>query len=71
MKLFEVGEGEEKCGGCNWGVSKVFLMADSQEEADRLYDESGIEDGEPRGLCGECIAEMLIEEGYEITRVAE
>ena len=65
FKVFVVGE-DEKCGGCNWRVSKTYLMAKSQEEANKEYQDSGAEDGEPRGLCGECFVAMLIEAGYQI-----
>jgi len=66
--MFQVGRDLErqKCGGCNWEVAKVYLMAESQEAADREYEESGAEDGEPRGLCGECMCEMLAEGNYTI-----
>lgn len=55
MQLFVVGEGHERCGGCNWDASKLVALADSQEDADRLF-ESG-----DAGMCGECMAEMLTE----------
>jgi len=66
--MFEVGRDEEekKCGSCNWKVAKVYLLAESQEEADKLYEESGEEDGEPRDLCGDCMYEMLVETSYTI-----
>ncbi|MBW2673827.1 MAG: hypothetical protein JRD89_10505 [Deltaproteobacteria bacterium] len=59
MKVFEVGY-DEKCGGCNWYVGKVYLMADTEDDASAIYGEN------ERGLCGECLADMLAEEGYEI-----
>ncbi len=62
-KLYLVGKEEsEKCGSCNWHATKVFLMADSQEEANALYGEND------RGLCGECMAELLQEKGYSISQ---
>ena len=68
LKMFEVDRESEykKCGCCNWEVRKVYLMAETQEEADKLFNESGIEDGDPRGLCGDCMCEMLAEAGYTI-----
>jgi hypothetical protein len=68
LKMFEVDRENEykKCGCCNWEVSKVYLMAITQEEADRLFNESEIEDGEPRGLCGDCMCALLAETGYTI-----
>ena len=60
MKMFQVGE-DEKCGGCNWKVSKVFLMGETKEDAMEAYREND------RGLCGDCMCEMLTEEEYAIT----
>ena len=60
MKMFQVGE-DEKCGCCNWKVDKVFLMGETQEDADEAYKEND------RGLCGACIVEMLTESEYTIT----
>lgn len=59
MSIFVVGE-DEKCGDCNWVVNKVFLMAETEEKARELYKEND------RGLCGECLVELMIERGYEI-----
>lgn len=51
-----------KCPGCNWEVSRLYVLAKDQAEADQIYaDEEG-------GLCGNCIANILVEEPYEITR---
>jgi hypothetical protein len=68
LKMFEVDRESEtkKCGCCNWKVAKVYLMAETQEGADLLFNESGIEDNDPRGLCGDCMCEMLVETGYNI-----
>lgn len=52
--------GQPKCGGCNWEQSRLFVLADSQEEADAIY-LSG--DG---GLCGDCFAELLHDVRYEV-----
>ncbi|HUV52732.1 MAG TPA: hypothetical protein VMW64_06620 [Dehalococcoidia bacterium] len=53
-------DGQPKCGGCNWEQGRLFVLADSQEEADAIY-LSG--DG---GLCGDCFADLLQDCGYEI-----
>jgi len=49
-----------KCGGCNWAVEQVYMMADTQEGANEAFRENH------RGLCGECMSEMLMEDGNEI-----
>ena len=69
MELFEVDKDSEskKCGGCNWHVDHVYLLAENQEQADMAFKESGEEDDDPRGLCGDCMAKMLMEEKYDVT----
>ena len=59
MRLFVVGR-DEKCGDCNNEASFVYLLGRTEEDARRAYD------AHKRGLCGECIAEMLMQEEYEI-----
>ena len=57
-RLFEypVHEDTEKCGGCNWEVGEVYVIAASKSEADKLYHEEGY------GLCSECITDLIREE---------
>jgi len=63
MKVFLVAEGEwVKCGGCNWPVYHLFALADSQDEANALF-----ERGEA-GLCGDCLAELLFDGRYDILK---
>jgi len=59
MSIFAVGE-DEKCGDCNWVVSTVYLMAQTEEEAREQHKEND------RGLCGECLVDLMIERGYEL-----
>jgi len=61
-RLFVVTDGEEevKCGGCLWRVSRLYVIAKTQKEAEELY-----EQGEA-GLCGDCISDLLVETGYKI-----
>ena len=61
MRLYIVGR-DEKCGECNYGASFVYMLGETEEEARRKYDVN------ERGLCGECIAEMLAEEGCQIEK---
>jgi hypothetical protein len=47
-------KGEElKCRGCNWRVTNLYILAETPEQALRLYHK-----GEA-GLCGDCYGEML------------
>ena len=55
-----VSEEEVKCGGCNWTVTKLYAIAGSRREAVRLAREGHA------GLCGECFAEMMASEGWEL-----
>jgi len=59
MKIFLVAQ-DEKCGGCNWRVNNLYLIAETQEEAEELYRENN------RGLCADCLVEMVIEAGWRI-----
>lgn len=60
MKIFVVGE-QEKCGGCSRHADKLYFMAESQEQANDMYDQAG-----GRGLCAVCLISLLQDEGYEI-----
>jgi len=51
---------EVKCGGCNWDTTKLYVIANSKEEAVKLVKEGNA------GLCAECFMELVIEEGYEL-----
>ena len=50
-----------KCGGCNWRVSHMYVLACSREEALEM-----IRNGEA-GLCGYCMSDLLVEGGYQIS----
>lgn len=60
-KIFRVGQ-DEKCGGCNWRVSNVYLIADSEEQARELYKENN------RGLCADCMVELIMEDNREVVK---
>ncbi|MEM2352153.1 MAG: hypothetical protein QXT26_07075 [Thermoproteota archaeon] len=60
-KKYRSGGGDVvKCGGCNWEVSKLYVLANSKKEAVKL-----VKNGEA-GLCGDCMCEMIAEEEWEI-----
>ena len=58
-----VDEDEPKCGGCNWRVGRLYALAETQEEANALY-QSG-----DAGLCGDCMADLLVETSRELVQV--
>lgn len=49
-----------KCGCCNWEVGDVYQMADTQEEANECFRENH------RGLCGDCMSELIRDGDYTI-----
>jgi 16S rRNA G1207 methylase RsmC len=56
----EVSDGYEvTCLGCGWGTIKVYVLADSKEEALELAKDGA-------HLCGECLAAALAEQGREV-----
>jgi hypothetical protein len=55
-----ISDEEVKCGGCNWDTTKLYVIANSKEEAVKLVKEGNA------GLCAECFMELVIEEGYEL-----
>lgn len=63
-KIFVVGY-DDYCGYCNWVVSKLYLLAESEEEAKEIYEKN------QRGLCGDCIVELIIETHGEIVTSPE
>lgn len=65
MEPFIVNE-DVKCGCCNWRVSRVFLLADSQQEAQDLLGKVRKKGGE--ALCAECIVDYMMEEGLHVER---
>lgn len=63
-KLFRLDReeiaGEIKCGGCNWENRLCYVLASTTEEAIKL-----LKDGDA-GLCADCMADLLVDYGYEI-----
>ena len=50
---------DEKCPHCRWRVSTAYVLASSEDEAKSLMD-NGIR------LCGNCMADMLVDRGYTL-----
>ncbi len=51
---------DEKCDGCGWRVSKLYVLEDSKENAKKMLNEIG--------LCAHCICDLLEENDYLIVR---
>jgi len=54
-----------KCGGCNWSVDYLYVLAISEEEAEEL-----LRKGEA-GLCGYCLSDMLFQCGWIINNAPQ
>ena len=61
MKIYKF-EGDFKCYGCGWHVEKLYVLADSYEEAKYLFEKESI------SLCAYCLVDLLIEGDYEIVK---
>ena len=61
----DLGNKFDKCGCCNWETEKFYWLSTSRENA--LEDINEMNPDESAPLCGECMAEMLFEENYQIT----
>ena len=65
-KLFKIPMEEGwKCNYCRWPASHACVIADTEEEARRLIQ------NEEAGLCGECMTDLLSEQGYAIVKIEE
>lgn len=65
MNLFRINGEDLVCGGCGWKYSRLYVLADDEKQASRMY-----EDGSA-GLCAECVTELLIDEKYDIIKDIE
>jgi hypothetical protein len=57
----EVQDGDYgKCGGCNWEATNVYLVAKDEKDLEKRFKENH------RGLCGDCMTQMIAEKGWEV-----
>ena len=61
MRIYRFGV-DEKCPRCGWRVSMAYVVASDEDEAKNLV-VNGI------WLCGNCMADMLVDRGYTLKRV--
>jgi len=66
MRLFKRRYEEGiKCPGCGWSSSRLFTLAESEKEADEIFDtyeeygDKALDITGTAPLCGECIADVL------------
>jgi hypothetical protein len=52
---------EVVCDGCGWKTRRLYVIAEGEEEALELVKKGVF-------LCGECMAELLTQEKYEVKR---
>ena len=45
-----------KCGGCNYGCSKLYAYSETEQEAKAAIEAQEL------GMCGECMAEFLADQ---------
>ena len=43
-----------KCPSCNWSQTSLYILAETEEEANKIRKEGG-------GLCGDCTCQNLID----------
>ena len=57
MRIFQVETKQEetKCGGCNWDSCLLYVMAETGEGAQYLFDR------DEAGMCAGCVLEMICE----------
>ena len=64
-KLFLIEEygldTEKKCPSCNWEVACFYGIGETVEEAAKNYQEAA-DDEYGKGLCSQCIVELIIDE---------
>jgi len=63
----DLGNRFDKCGSCNWETERFYWLSTSRKEA--LEEINEMNPDEAALLCGECMAEMLYEENYQITKI--
>jgi hypothetical protein len=57
----ELNDGDGyKCGGCNWQADTVWLLAETLEDAVTEFRYNH------RGLCGDCMCELISETEREV-----
>jgi hypothetical protein len=56
------GKDEVQCGGCLYLTDRMFVMAETKTQALDAITRVGL------GLCGNCIAELIAEKGWSISR---
>jgi hypothetical protein len=56
------GKDEVQCGGCLYLTDRMFVISETRQQALEAITRVGL------GLCGNCIAELVAEKGWSISR---
>ena len=66
-KIFITENADKKCSGCNYAVTQFYGIGDTPENARKDFEDTADEEY-GAGLCGYCMVDMLVDEGYLITQ---
>ena len=67
QKIFVTEKADKKCGGCNYAVTQFYGIGDTLESARKDFNDTADEEY-GAGLCGYCMVDLLVDEGYSITQ---
>jgi hypothetical protein len=66
-KIFITEKADKKCSGCNYAVTQFYGIGDTLENAKKDFKDTADEEY-GTGLCGYCMVDLLVDEGYLITK---
>jgi hypothetical protein len=66
-KIFITEKADKKCSGCNYPVTQFYGIGDTPENARKDFKDTADEEYGV-GLCGYCMVDMLLDEGYLIIK---
>ena len=66
-KIFITEKSDKKCGGCNYAVTQFYGIGNTPENAIKDFKDTADEEY-GAGLCGYCMVDLLVDEGYSIIK---
>ena len=67
QKIFITEKSDKKCGGCNYAVTQFYGIGDTPENARKEFKDTADEEY-GAGLCGYCMVDLIVDEGYSIIK---